>query len=77
MKEEMKNTQIIEIPEGTFEGNCSDCVYADWNDTDRYGRVYCRGSYGGYNNPSDRNGCFIINKKLMLHSGAVKPHNNL
>ena len=66
MKEEMKNTQIIEIPEGTFEGNCSDCVYADWNDTDRYGRVYCRGSYGGY----------IINKKLMLHSGAVKPHNN-
>ena len=58
MKEEMKSTQTIEIPEGTFEGNCSDCVYADWNDTDRYGRVYCRGSYGGYNNPSDRNGCF-------------------
>ena len=50
MKEEMKSTQTIEIPEGTFEGNCSDCVYADWNDTDRYGRVYCRGSYGGYNN---------------------------
>lgn len=58
MKEEMKRTQVVEIPEGTFEGNCSDCVYADWNDTDRYGRVYCRGSYGGYNNPSDRNGCF-------------------
>lgn len=62
MKEEMKSTSTqtitIEIPEGTFEGNCSDCVYADWNDTDRYGRVYCRGSYGGYNNPSDRNGCF-------------------
>ena len=51
MKEEMKRTQVV-------EGNCSDCVYADWNDTDRYGRVYCRGSYGGYNNPSDRNGCF-------------------
>ena len=31
MKEEMKSTQVIEIPEGTFEGNCSDCVYADWN----------------------------------------------
>lgn len=29
MKEEMKNIQLIEIPEGTFEGNCSDCVYAD------------------------------------------------
>ena len=58
MKEEMKNIQLIEIPEGTFEGNCSDCVYADWNDTDCYGRVYCRGSYSGYNNPSDRNGCF-------------------
>ena len=25
---------------------------------DQYGRVYCRGSYGGYNKPSDRNGCF-------------------
>ena len=34
----------IEIPEGCFE--------------DQYGRVYCRGSYGGYNKPSDRNGCF-------------------
>lgn len=62
MKEEMKRTQVVEIPEGTFEGNCSDCVYADWNDTDRYGRVYCRGSYGGYNNPSDRNGCFYYKR---------------
>lgn len=48
----------IEIPEGCFEGNCYDCRYADWSDKDQYGRVYCRGSYGGYNKPSDRNGCF-------------------
>lgn len=58
MREEKQNIQIIQIPEGTFEGNCRDCVYADWNDTDRYGRVYCRVSYGGYNKPEDRNGCF-------------------
>ena len=45
----------IEIPEGCFEGNCYDCRYADWSDKDQYGRVYCRGSYGGYNKPSDRN----------------------
>lgn len=48
----------IRIPEGCFEGNCYDCRYADWNDKDKYGRVYCRGGYGGYNNPNDRNGCF-------------------
>ena len=48
----------VEIPEGCFEGNCSDCRYADWRDRDSYGRVYCQGGYGGYNNPSDRNGCF-------------------
>lgn len=57
----MKDTERmkeIKIPQGCFHGNCSDCVYADWNDKDQYGRVYCRGGYGGYNNPSDRNGCF-------------------
>lgn len=53
MKEEMQNIQILE---GTFEGNCKDYDYADWNDTDRYGRGYCRGFYGGYNKPEDRNG---------------------
>ena len=72
MKEEMKNTQIIEIPEGTFEGNCSDCVYADWNDTDRYGRVLTADIIIR----AIETVVFIINKKLMLHSGAVKPHNN-
>ncbi len=49
---------VIEIPEGCFEGNCCDCRYADWSDKDSYGRVYCQGPYGGYNKPSDRNGCF-------------------
>lgn len=47
----------IKLPEGTFCGNCRDCRYANWNDTDSSGRVYCDGGYGGYNNPSDRNGC--------------------
>jgi len=56
--EVQKNECNICIPEGCFEGNCYDCRYADWNDKDSYGRVYCRGGYGGYNNPSDRNGCF-------------------
>ena len=34
MKKEKKINQVIQIPEGTFKGNCCDCVYADWNDTD-------------------------------------------
>lgn len=54
----MNNQLNINLPEGTFFGNCSDCRYADWDDTDQYGRVYCMGSYGGYNSPRDRNGCF-------------------
>ena len=55
---EEKNIKIIELPEGCFKGNCSDCVYANWNDKDSSGRVYCDGPYGGYNRPGDRNGCF-------------------
>ncbi len=47
----------IRLPEGTFCGNCRDCRYADWSNTDSYGRVYCDGGYGGYNRPGDRNGC--------------------
>lgn len=57
----MKNIEQnreIRIPKGCFHGNCSDCVYANWSDKDEYGRVYCQGGYGGYNNPQDRNGCF-------------------
>lgn len=53
----------IEIPKGTFRGNCVDCRHADWRDTDSYGRVYCVGGYGGYNHPRDRNGCFHYIKK--------------
>lgn len=55
-KEKLK----VEIPEGCFNGNCCDCRYADWSDRDSQGRVYCNGGYGGYNNPSDRNGCFYF-----------------
>ena len=48
----MKNETVaaVTLPEGTFNGNCSDCVYA----------VYClceKGWTHGYNRPSDRNGC--------------------
>jgi len=57
-KETLIKDKEILIPEGCFNGNCRDCIYADWNDTDSYGRVYCDGGYGGYNAPSDRNGCF-------------------
>jgi len=48
------------IPEGTFEvdKNCTNCRHADYGDVDKYGRVYCRGGYGGYNHPRDRQGCF-------------------
>ncbi len=52
------NDEKIILPRGIFLGNCSDCVYANWHDKDDYGRVYCDGGYGGYNRPSDRNGCF-------------------
>lgn len=54
--------ETIRIPEGMFEGNCSDCRYANWYDKDRYGRVRCDGPYGGYNRPRDRNGCFHYKK---------------
>ncbi len=58
----MKQTLKIELPSGCFKGNCSDCVYANFYDKDSHGRVRCNGSYGGYNNPNDRNGCFHYKK---------------
>ena len=52
-------TKEIKITNGAFcSGNCSDCLYANFRDTDSYGRVRCNGGYGGYNIPQDRNGCF-------------------
>lgn len=54
----MKENQEIIIPKGCFEGNCSDCLYANHYDRDSYGRIKCDGKYGGYNKPEDRNGCF-------------------
>ena len=54
----MKEMLEIRLPEGCFEGNCSNCRYANWNDKDSYGRVRCQGGYGGYNYSDDRNGCF-------------------
>ena len=52
-----ERNQII-IPKGCFQGNCSDCVYANHYQRDSQGRIRCDGPYGGYNHPSDRNGCF-------------------
>ncbi|MBR2528058.1 MAG: hypothetical protein IKE58_06295 [Blautia sp.] len=59
--EEQKMT--ILIPEGCFMGNCTDCRYANWNDTNSQGYPHCDGNYGGYNNPRNRNGCFHYVKK--------------
>ena len=43
-------TKEIKITNGAFcSGNCSDCLYANFRDTDSYGRVRCNGGYGGYN----------------------------
>lgn len=53
----------IMLPQGFFEGNCSDCLYANFRDRDEQGRVYCEGGYGGYNFPKDRNGCFHYEQK--------------
>ena len=36
----------IRLPEGTFCGNCRDCRYADWSNTDSYGcLLYTSRSY--------------------------------
>jgi len=61
----MENSKVeeIKLPEGCFFGNCVDCRQADWSDTDKNGRVYCVGGYGGYNYPRDRNGCFYYVEK--------------
>lgn len=61
MKKETRG--VIMIPQGHFEGNCSDCMYANFRDRDDYGRVKCEGGYGGYNRPEDRNGCYHYEKK--------------
>lgn len=53
----------ILIPKGIFEGNCSDCIYANFRDRDGQGRVRCQGGYGGYNHPEDRNGCFHYERR--------------
>lgn len=60
IKKEVNDNLRIRIPEGCFAGNCYDCRYADWSDRKDDGRIYCRGSYGGYNHPKDRNGCFYF-----------------
>lgn len=60
--QEQKKVQIL-IPEGCFEGDCSDCIYANFRDRDNRGRVRCEGRYGGYNFPKDRNGCLYHERK--------------
>ena len=65
MKEEMKNTQIIEIPEGTF--GMTGIATVEYIAVVLTADIIIR---------AIETVVFIINKKLMLHSGAVKPHNN-
>lgn len=31
---DMRLKEKVIIPEGAFEGNCRDCIYADWHDTE-------------------------------------------
>lgn len=55
---EQKKTMVL--PEGAFCGNCIDCRYADLNDQDSNGRIYCgcpRGTVKGYQYPKDRHNC--------------------
>ena len=55
---EQKKTMVL--PEGAFCGNCIDCRYADLDDQDSNGRIYCgcpRGFVKGYQYPKDRHNC--------------------
>lgn len=54
-----KNICEVCLPEGTFMGNCTDCVYADWSEK-RDGKIWCTAPMvlnGGWVRPSDRYGC--------------------
>ena len=73
MKEEMKSTQTIEIPEGTFEGNCSMRIGMTRIATVEYIAVVLTADIIIR---AIEMVVSIINKKMMLHSGVVKPHNN-
>lgn len=56
----IENAMAVTLPEGSFYGNCSDCIYADRGDW-RGDEVYClcdKGWTHGYNRPRDREGCF-------------------
>ena len=56
----VQNTQI-KIPCGSFcANNCTDCVYANWNDKDKDGWIKCNNSNirATYVDPSDRYGCW-------------------
>ena len=57
MKNNNRNKIKIELPAGNFSGNCGDCVYANFKDKDRWGRVWCD-RRREYNFSEDRNGCF-------------------
>ena len=47
----------VELPEGVFCGNCTDCVHYQNRNTDKNGRGYCA-HFGTYYFPQERNGCF-------------------
>ena len=61
IKEEKRK---VMIPSGFFGGgNCSTCVHANPHDRNARGEIKCDGSYGGYNSPEDRNGCFYYERR--------------
>lgn len=54
---EKTNDIKIELPQGYFcGGNCSDCRYYEYRNTDSNGRGYCNW-YGTHYYPSERQGC--------------------
>lgn len=54
---ENKKEVKIELPQGYFcGGNCSDCRYYEYRNTDSHGRGYCNW-YGTHYYPSERQGC--------------------
>ena len=46
----------IKIPRGCFTGNCADCKFANFNDRNKNGEVWCD-HYQRYYEPKKRNGC--------------------
>lgn len=64
--------QKIELPGGTFFGNCFNCQYADWNRCDENGRVLCTVKQGEYVNAKEKNGCFYFEEIHVVEENVVE-----